>query len=130
MKTTIRKRLNQLGKTAVWLSEQTGIHANSIRKWANGCDEPASLTSMRLIADALMVRVSDLWINIKDEMDWEHRFNVITDHLEHVHYKTKEFTDLCRERAAASVHCYIRNRRKAIETYMQSYNVKIDDYSD
>lgn len=130
MKTTIRKRLNQLGMDAVWLSEQTGIHANTIRKWISDDDSPASLVSMRLIADALRVRISDLWPNIKDEMDWEHRFNVITDQLEHVHYKSREFTYLCRERAAASVHCYIRNRRKTVETYMQSYNVAINDYSD
>lgn len=130
MKTTIQKRLNQLNKTAVWLSEQTGLHVNSIRRWANGNDEPASLNSMRLVADALRVRVSDLWSNIKEDMDWEHRYNVVSDYLQHVHYKSQDFTDLCRERAAASVHCYIRNRRKTIETYMQSYNVAINDYSD
>lgn len=120
MKTTIAKRLNELNKTCVWLSEQTGIHVNTIRKWRNGLDAPASYNSMVLIADALRVRVSAIWPNVHDVMDWEHRYNVVTEHLENIHYKDQEFLQLCRERAAASVHCYIAGRNKMFQDYLKS----------
>ncbi len=124
MRTSIPKQLLILGKSRRWLAEQVGLHPNTIDYYICGDSEPTSLAIMRKIADALNCNVRDLFPHIHEDIDWEHRYNVITDHLNTLHYKSKEFTELCHERSAASVHAYIATHNKQIRTYMNTYSIK------
>lgn len=121
--TTIPAQLYKQGKTYQWLADSMDVTPGTIARWVLGT-RPQHFSMMRQCADLLLCEPSDLWPEIRMPIDWEHRYNVITDHLEHVHYKSPEFTDLCRERAAASVHLFVSTRRKTIESYMDTYSVK------
>lgn len=82
-----------------------GVSASTVFDWIDGA--PPSIRQMRSIANYLLVGVTDIWPSVKEPVDWEYRHQLITDRLATLDYKSKEFSELARERAAVSVKIYI-----------------------
>ena len=127
--TTITAQLYKQGKTHQWLADRLKVYPGTIAKWMGG-GRPQTLAMMRKCADLLLCEPSDLWSEIRMPIDWEHRYEVLTARMMELDVRRDraEFSRLCSERAAASVHIYIAHQKRPLdyggydEYQMPSYN--------
>lgn len=112
-RTTITAQLYKQGKTHQWLADRMDVKPGTIAKWMRGV-RPDNYSTMRRCADLLLCEPSDLWSEIKQPINWEHRFLVLTDRIQELDYRKDydEFQRLCSQRAAASVHIYTAMQRR------------------
>lgn len=127
--TTITAQLYKQGKTLLWLADQLEVTPGTISKWMRGV-RPGTLSMICRCADLLLCEPSDLWPEIRMPIDWEHRYEVLTARMMELDVRRDraEFSRLCSERAAASVHIYIAHQKRPLdyggydEYQMPSYN--------
>lgn len=114
-RTTITAQLYKQGKTHQWLADRMDVNPGTIAKWMRGV-RPDNYSTMRRCADLLLCEPSDLWSEIKQPINWEHRFLVLTDRIQELDYRKDydEFQRLCSQRAAASVHIYTAMQRRTM----------------
>lgn len=132
-KTTITAQLYKQGKSHQWLADQVGVTTGTIARWMTN-RRPQHYSTMRKVADLLLCEPGDLWPEVRIPINWEHRYQVITDRLLTLspHQDREEFLRLCSERAAASVHIYIAQCRKASQStpyHDDGYTVPYSVYS-
>ena len=126
-KTTITAQLYKQGKSHQWLADRLGVTVGTIAKWMHG-GRPQRLSMIRKCADLLLCEPSDLWPEVRMPLDWEHRYKVITARMLELDPRQdrEEFLRLCSERAAASVHIYVAESRKASQS---TINYGYDEYT-
>lgn len=132
-KTTITAQLYKQNKSHKWLADRMRVTIGTIGAWMRGT-RPLHWSTMRKCADLLLCEPSDLWPEVRMPIDWAHRYKVITDRLLELDPRQdrEEFFRLCSERAAASVHIYIAQCRKASAStpyYDDGYTVPYSVYS-
>ncbi|MBR2201194.1 MAG: hypothetical protein IJ894_10705 [Bacteroidales bacterium] len=122
-KTTITAQLYKQNKTHQWLADRLNVTLGAVAKWMRGT-RPSNYSTMRHVADLLLCEPGDLWDGIKQTINWEHRYKVITDRMLELDPRQdrEEFLRLCSERAAASVHIYVAESRKATSTTSYGYD--------
>lgn len=110
--TTITAQLYKQGKSHQWLADRMNVTPGTIAKWMRGT-RPLHLSTMRQCADLLLCEPSDLWPELRLPIDWEHRYDVLTERIQELDYRRdyNEFQRLCSQRAAASVHIYTAMQR-------------------
>jgi transcriptional regulator with XRE-family HTH domain len=59
--TPLARVLYEQGRRQEWLARMTGIHFARISNWARGAGYPPGERNARKVADALGLKVSDLW---------------------------------------------------------------------
>ena len=116
MKTTITAQLYKQNKTHQWLADRLGVTVGTIAKWMAG-GRPLRLSMIRKCADLLLCEPSDLGPEVRMPIDWEHRYQVLTQRLKGLDYRNdyKEFQLLCSARAVASVHVYIAKQKRPVD---------------
>lgn len=132
-KTTITAQLYKQNKSHQWLADRMRVTIGTIGAWMRGT-RPRHWSTMRKVADLLLCEPGDLWPEVRMPINWEHRYQVITDRLLELDPRQdrEEFFRLCSERAAASVHIYIAQCRKASAStpyYDDGYTVPYSVYS-
>ena len=132
-KTTITAQLYKQNKSHQWLADRMRVTIGTIGAWMRG-SRPRHWSTMRKVADLLLCEPGDLWPEVRMPIDWAHRYKVITDRLLELDPRQdrEEFFRLCSERAAASVHIYIAQCRKASAStpyYDDGYTLHYSVYS-